>query len=588
MLSRDGAFELDIAAGSVSAAQMQAAGGAISLKVVQLEGGSGGDVSGRVFLGTYQVQLLTRQGQPLTTLVLAHPFTFRYHAPKALQGWLWQDQPVYAIWQPSATTASSVKATTTMPQALPSSQLLLAHKDAPTVAVWSVTTNLGIASTTSQPAHVSSATPVPSVTPAASSSTITFNTEAPTASWGKAKDVDVGLSSGSLNDSYPLSVPPGPGGLTPPLSLSYSSGSVNESHNVQAPASWVGEGWNLALGSISWSQQNVTEDSSVSTWENVWNINDPNGLSGQLIPPDQKASTVATSLVPPMSTLPAQYIWHTAPESHAKVQEVNFNGTPCWHVWLPSGTMEEFGCVDEARQSAKDALGSFTAYRWDLDLIVDRYGNQVRVHYQRNYPSGGNVRDAVISSVEYDDPSCHNLVFGGLTGQTAQCASWHPQVTIVFDAATKVANPTNTTSCTTWTSTAYRCDDPVDLSGSSGLPIANAQNTYALNDIKVQINGKLLREYRLSYDQAGPQTIVDPYSGQNESAAGYLNLTKIEQLDVNGNLLNAPVTTMSYTEQTQHYLDKNHQANVKSTCPSWTPTREPCVICGSRVTTAIT
>jgi hypothetical protein len=414
-----------------------------------------------------------------------------------------------------------------------------------------------------------SATPVPAATPAASSSTITFNTEAPTASWGKAKDVDVGLSSGSLNDTYPVSVPPGPGGLTPPLSLSYSSGSVNESHNVQAPASWVGEGWNLALGSISWSQQNVTEDSSHTTWENVWNINDPNGLSGQLIPPDQKASTEANGLVPVMSALSAPYIWHTAPESHAKVQEVNFNGTPCWHVWLPSGTMEEFGCVDEARQSAKDALGNFSAYRWDLDLIVDRYGNQVRVHYQRTFPAGGNVRDAVISSVEYDDPSCHNTSF---TNGTAQCASWHPQVTIVFDAAMKVANPTNTTSCTTWTSTTFRCDDPVDLSGSGGLPIANAQSIYVLNDIKVQVNGHLLREYRLSYDQGGPQTIVDPYSGQNESAAGYLNLTKIEQLDINGQLLNAPVTTMSYTELTQHYLDKNHQASAKSTCPSWTPT----------------
>ncbi len=180
------------------------------------------------------------------------------------------------------------------------------------------------------------------------------------------------------------------------------------------------------------------------------------------------------------------------------------------------------------------------------------------MHYKQNYPAGGNVRDAVISSVEYDDPSCHNTSFSGVTGQTAQCVSWHPQVTIVFDSSTKVTNQTNTMSCTTWTSTTFRCDDPVDLSGSGNLPIANAENTYVLNDIKVQINGNLLREYRLSYDQGGPQTIIDPYSGLNESAAGYLNLAKIEQLDINGHLLNAPVTTMSYTEVPQHYIDKNH------------------------------
>ncbi len=77
-----------------------------------------------------------------------------------------------------------------------------------------------------------------------------------------------------------------------------------------------------------------------------------------------------------------------------------------------------------------------------------------------------------------------------------------------------------------------------------------------VNDIKVQVNGHLLREYWLSYDQGGPQTMVDPYSRRDESAAGYLNLTKIEELDIMGKLLDAPVTTMSYTELTQHYLDK--------------------------------
>ena len=157
-------------------------------------------------------------------------------------------------------------------------------------AIWSVSTNLSTATPTT---HATTATPAAgtSVTPAVSGSTITFSTEAPTASWGKAKDVDVGLSSGSLDYRYPLSIPPGPGGLTPPLNLSYSSGSVNESHNVQGAASWVGQGWSLDLGSINWSQQNVTSGVGTVTLENSWSINDPNGLSGQLIPPDTTAQT---------------------------------------------------------------------------------------------------------------------------------------------------------------------------------------------------------------------------------------------------------------------------------------------------------
>ncbi len=49
VVSGNGTFELDSAAGSVSAAQIQAAGGAIRLTVNQLDPGSGGDASGRVF-----------------------------------------------------------------------------------------------------------------------------------------------------------------------------------------------------------------------------------------------------------------------------------------------------------------------------------------------------------------------------------------------------------------------------------------------------------------------------------------------------------------------------------------------------------
>ena len=240
VVSGNGAFELDIAAGSVSAAQIQAAGGAIRLTVKQIDPGSGGASSGRIFLGTYQVLLQDTVGKPLTTLVLAHPFTFRYHAPTGLQSWLWQDQSVEAIWQPITSTQSAAAATRAL--ALPSSsasQVLLAHKDAPTTAVWSVSTNLGA---TAAGVHSAVTTPQ-SLLPAAASSTVTFNTEDPTASWGKAHDVDVGLSSGSVDYSYPLSVPSGPGGLTPPVSLAYSSGSVNETHNVQAAAPWVGEGW---------------------------------------------------------------------------------------------------------------------------------------------------------------------------------------------------------------------------------------------------------------------------------------------------------------------------------------------------------
>ena len=67
VFSRDGTFELDVVAGSVSASQIKAAGGSIFLMLSLVEGASGGGSSGRVFLGTYQIQLSDAQGKPLTS-----------------------------------------------------------------------------------------------------------------------------------------------------------------------------------------------------------------------------------------------------------------------------------------------------------------------------------------------------------------------------------------------------------------------------------------------------------------------------------------------------------------------------------------
>ena len=300
--------------------------------------------------------------------------------------------------------------------------------------------------------------------------------------------------------------------------------------------------------------------------ENSWYINDAYGTSGQLIPPDLNASTDAPT-VPAMNALPAQYIWHTASESHAKIQEVNFNNQPCWHVWLQNGIFEEFGCTNEARQSAPDANGVLTPYRWDLNLIVDRNGNQVRVHYLQKQPAGQGIRDAVISSVEYDDPNCHNTTF---TNATAGCSSWNPKIKIVFNVATKADRLTNT-ACSSWTDTNSRCDDPIDLSSSGGWAAPKATNVLLLNNVEIQVNGNVLHRYLFSYEQTHSTTITDPLSGLQISAKGYLDLTRIQEQGTNGTTLNAPVINMTYQDQTLHYEDLTRHAKPSTNCgPSWT------------------
>ncbi|GHO48680.1 RHS repeat-associated core domain-containing protein [Ktedonospora formicarum] len=573
VVTKDGHLEITIPAGTVNATQIKAAGGVIHLQVTQTDPGSGGGSGGRLLLGTYQLLLLNAQNKPLTTLVLVHPLTLKYRLQSSQSALVLQDQAVYAFWQnlvPPTSNTTSKKTTTNSTQAAPSSgkpvtHVQVAKKESKEIA-WSVTTTLSntpLSTSSSSTAKTSNQVVAPAE--ALSTSTITFSTQAPQASWGTSQNFDVGLSSGGLQYSYPLSVPPGAGGLTPSLSLNYSSGSVNESHNVQAAASWVGEGWNLGLGSISWSNENVTPGGS-NRLENVWYMSDPTGISGQLIPPDMNVSTSSPRTPSP---LPSQYIWHTAPESHAKIQEVSFDGgaAPCWHVWLPNGTLEEFGCTADSQQGAQDSNSNWNTYRWDLNLIVDRNGNQIRVNYQRDFPSGfGAVRDAVISSIEYDDPSCHQTSF---TGPTAACSNWHPNIRLVFDADNKASSLTGG-NCGSWSDGTYRCDDPTDLSGSGGLGRAKVLNTYVLNDVQVQVKGHLLHKYVFSYEQTQPQTITDPLSGAQESVAGYLDLTKIQEQGTNGTTLNAPITTVSYTTKTQRYVDLWMNATNPPSCPSWT------------------
>ncbi|MDQ2714974.1 MAG: hypothetical protein M3Z08_08715 [Chloroflexota bacterium] len=273
-ISKDHTLEIDIPTDTISATQMQTAGGSVHLKIVQLDAGSGGG-AGQIILGSYQLLLQDAAGHPLTTVVLAHPLTITYHLQTYQQPLLLQGQTVYAFWDGSQSAPATTGNSGTSGQGGQKPTSLKTSAD-PARTSWSVSTTLSNAVSTHLQAQAT--------LPALANSSVTFGTAAPQASWGTPTDFQVGLNAGGLSYNYPLDLPPGPGGLTPPVSLNYNSGSVNESHNVQAAATWVGEGWSLGLGSISWSTRNVTPGGT-NRIENVWTINDPSGISGQLIPP---------------------------------------------------------------------------------------------------------------------------------------------------------------------------------------------------------------------------------------------------------------------------------------------------------------
>jgi RHS repeat-associated protein len=418
--------------------------------------------------------------------------------------------------------------------------------------------------------------------PLSGSSSFSFNTDSPVATFGKPDPFNVSLSGGSLAADYPLDLPSGPGGLTPPVTLAYSSAGTSEQHNPQGAAPWVGEGWNLGLGEISWAEHNVRSGcpSCGVQWEDSWALDDPFGTSAELVPPNIDVTTYYDDT--PNNITASPLTWHTAPETHAKV--ISYVGPnslpgmtavpPCFRVFLPDGITEEFGCTPDSLQFYPNPSGSFAGLdyivSWKLDLITDPQGNQVHVTYQSDTETGINSisypRDTELATIEYDSPGCHNA-------QAACTGSfWAPLMRVSFSASHSVAHVLGS-SCAA--NGSLRCDAPVDLSGSGGLAAPIVQSTFVLNDALVQVRASgtaswsTLRDYQLSYDQAAPGTIPDPVSGASESVAGKLDLTRISEIGSDGSTA-LPARVFGYTPLTQYYEDSLQLPSSPTNCgPSW-------------------
>jgi hypothetical protein len=133
-------------------------------------------------------------------------------------------------------------------------------------------------------------------------------------------------NSGQLSYSYPLAVAPGPPGTTPSLAVIYSSSSTNGRTSPRSPAGSVGEGWSLAMGSISAEKY---PDGSV--W---YSISGVDNVSDRLVP-DSSGNNFATEHL-----------------SYLKITRVDagFDSQKCFHVWDTGGAYYEFGCTRDSMQ----------------------------------------------------------------------------------------------------------------------------------------------------------------------------------------------------------------------------------------------
>jgi RHS repeat-associated protein len=576
VLGSDKRLEVTVPAGAVTPSLLSKAGGIIYLHVVQTAGASGGTNSGRVSLGTYEFSLVDAHGQTMATAALAHPLQLVFYTD-GMRGAAFDIRYAALVSAPQAKGAKA--------SVIKTSYDLRAHT-------------------------------ISAIMPLTGTIQTTWDTDSPNGHWTPQTDVTVNLPAGDVNYSYPVDVPQGPGGLAPKLALDYSSGGVADQHYPLSASGWVGEGWDLSVGSISWEERNVAGLCTVyscacdgcagANWQSTWQFSDTFGNSGELIPPD---TIDAPWYDDTTNTNPATYtpgpisVWHLSDDQHVKVYSYN-NPTrysefpsnvypvtpPCFRAFLPNGIMEEYGCTHDSLQwyvapggsGAQYPLANYI-YRWDLDMIADASGNQIHFTYSpiSNLDPGDSMDfpiDTVLSSVTYDSPGCHDRLHR--CGDPGSTMSWQPAVQISFQTSTTPSRSTGA-NCPTFQQSlgvyknaqTMRCDDVPDLQEEGGLAAPKLQSLVVLNEIDVQVTPTpatantwhTLRTYQLSFEQApssnvypphysGTTALADPFSGAPEAIAGYTDLTQISEVSGDGTVTLPPLS-MSYATYDEYYVD---------------------------------
>ncbi|MEO8637499.1 MAG: glycine-rich domain-containing protein [Candidatus Taylorbacteria bacterium] len=155
---------------------------------------------------------------------------------------------------------------------------------------------------------------------------------------------EIDKTNGSLNYTYPISLPPGRNNVTPEISLSYNSAR-------QENDSIVGFGWNVGIPFIERLNKTGTE--------NLYTTNNyASSLSGEL-------SLVTGSTWAPRS-------------EDSDFLNYDYSGN-VWTVKDKNGTTYVFGQTAQSRQD--DPSDASHVFKWMLESVTDTNGNTVTYNY---------------------------------------------------------------------------------------------------------------------------------------------------------------------------------------------------------------
>ncbi|MGH3859913.1 MAG: RHS repeat-associated core domain-containing protein, partial [Actinokineospora sp.] len=278
-----------------------------------------------------------------------------------------------------------------------------------------------------------------------------------------------GGSGGGFSYDYPITLPSPPAGEPPKLSLSYASGAVDGATSAtNNQASWIGDGWGLSVGGYIERQYKPCAQ-------------DLGGNNGQTKTGDQcwatdNATMTLGSASGPLVRDQATGTWRPRSDDGSRVERLTgaANGAvdgEHWRVTTTDGTQFFFGLNrlpgwtagtpetqstfttpvfgnntgEPCYQAAYASSWCQQAYRWNLDYVVDPYGNQVTFHYQPEINHYGLNRNTTTAGTPYTRGGHLLRIDYGLNTK-AGGAYAHAPARIVFDAAERCL-PSGAVTC---------------------------------------------------------------------------------------------------------------------------------------------
>ncbi|WBP84602.1 ricin-type beta-trefoil lectin domain protein [Kitasatospora cathayae] len=295
-----------------------------------------------------------------------------------------------------------------------------------------------------------------------------------------------GGSSGAFTYGYPVQTPPALGGSAPVVSLGYDSSSVDgKTSSTNSQASWIGDGWDYQPGFVERSYQSCSNDGITGSSDECWagaNLTlSMAGHSGQLVPDDASCTSGA-----PAAMEQSACTWRLKGDDGTKVQFLTGATNGTWngsYVKLTDtgGTAFYFGlahlpdangnpttlgadsgsawtvpvfspnsgdpCYDSTKGKASWCQ---TAWRWNLDFVVDPHGNLTTYTYTpetNDYALGGGQNNGTGTNRGYTRAGVPATIGYGqlLSDQLGANGSYNPAAKILFTVGERCV--TSTTAC---------------------------------------------------------------------------------------------------------------------------------------------